>query len=109
MLGLCSRAPVERLSARVARQHDFATDLALPVPAPVIGGRLRPANGSPLAKLAEDDEQFAPHGDDLPVTTAHGLVGPPAVLDEPGLADRVDRAAVNGERTAMVVGADHRG
>src|SRR5688500_16193442 len=50
----------------------------------------------------EDDEVAPVHGDDLPVATADRAVGPPTVLDEPGLAHRVHRAAVDDERAAAL-------
>src|ERR1700722_17763355 len=47
------------------------------------------------AKVVEDDEVAPALADELPVTAAQGLSGPPAVLHQPGLAQRVDRFAVN--------------
>src|SRR4051794_12637121 len=61
----------------------------------------------PAAALAVvEDHDIAPVGrDDLPVAAPQRLVGPPAILDQPRLADRLDVAAADGERAALGVGS----
>src|SRR3954471_6672607 len=47
---------------------------------------------APARELAEDDEVASVVGHDLPVAAAQRALRPPAVLDEPGLAHRLDRS-----------------
>src|ERR671937_762832 len=61
-----------------------------------------------LLEVAEDDEVTAVDGDDLPVAAAQRAVRPPAVFDEPGLADAHDLMAVDGQRAAAGTGEDPR-
>src|SRR3954447_2624834 len=48
------------------------------------------AEPASVRELAEHDEVAAVDRHDLPVAPAQGPVGPPAILDEPRLADRHD-------------------
>src|SRR5919202_6689962 len=52
------------------------------------------AEPASVVELAEDDEVAAVDSHHLPVAPAQGAFGPPAVLDEPRLADRDDLVAV---------------
>ena len=70
---------------------------ALPVPA------------SALVELAEQHDELPAGGHDLPVAPAQRLGRPPAVLDQPRLAHRLDRAAVDAERLPARVRADDSG
>jgi hypothetical protein len=54
----------------------------------------------------EDDLVTAAERDDLPVAPPQRLLGPPAVLDQPGLANRIDLATVDDLGTAIGGGAD---
>ena len=54
----------------------------------------------PALQVAVDDEVAAVVGDDLPVAAAQRRVRPPAVLDQPGLAHGLDRAAADADRAA---------
>jgi hypothetical protein len=56
-------------------------------------------------EVAERDEVAAVGGDHLPVAAAKGHVRPPAVLDQPRLADGLDGAAVDRLRPAVGGGA----
>jgi hypothetical protein len=61
---------------------------------------------TPLHQLAEDDKVAAIDGDDLPVAAAQRALGPPAVLDQPGLADGDDLVTVDQQRAAARSGVD---
>src|SRR4051795_6172101 len=56
------------------------------------------AEPAPVRELAEHDEIPPVDGHHLPVAPAQRPLGPPAVLDEPRLADRDDLVAVDGLR-----------
>jgi hypothetical protein len=62
-----------------------------------------------LGELAEDDEVAAVDGDDLPIAPADGSVGPPAILDEPRLADGDDLVVVDRLGTPAAAGEDGGG
>src|SRR5262245_10875904 len=79
-----------KASGLILCMHTFGPDPFVRVPA---------ASGA----VVEDDDVAAVGRDDLPVATLQRLVGPPAVLDEPRLADRLDVAAADGERAAVGV------
>jgi hypothetical protein len=53
----------------------------------------------------EDDLVAPADGDDLPVASPHGTLGPPAVLHQPLLAHGVDLAPVDEEGATGVIGA----
>src|SRR3954454_17001578 len=61
---------------------------------------------APARELAEDDEVAPVLGHDLPVAAAQRAVRPPAVLDEPGLAHRLDGPAPDRLRPPAPAGAD---
>jgi hypothetical protein len=54
----------------------------------------------------EDDLVTTAERDDLPVAPPQRLLSPPAVLDQPGLANRIDLATVDDLGTAIGGGAD---
>src|SRR4051794_35395957 len=60
----------------------------------------------PVLEIVVDDDVAPARGHHLPVAPAQGLVGPPAVLDQPRLAHAVDVAALDPERAAAGAGAD---
>src|ERR1700750_2088865 len=60
-------------------------------------------------EVAEDDEVAPVVGHHLPVAGAERPVRPPAVLDEPGLADGLHRAAADGLRPPALARADLHG
>src|SRR4051812_50084521 len=53
---------------------------------------------APVRELAEHHEIPPVDRDDLPVAPSQRPLGPPAVLDEPRLADRDDLVAIDGLR-----------
>src|SRR5437763_10893172 len=61
-----------------------------------------------LVEVAEDDDVAPVVRDDLPVAPAQRTVRPPTVLDQPRLANGVDRPALDGQRTPGGVGSDVR-
>src|SRR4051794_40966977 len=63
-----------------------------------------PALGDPAAadEVAKDDAVAPTRRDHLPVAPAQRLLGPPAVFDQPRLADGVDDAAVDEQRAPVV-------
>src|SRR5215210_8248940 len=63
----------------------------------------------PFHEVAVDDEVAPVGGDHLPVAPADRLRRPPAVLDQPGLAHGLDRAAVDRRRPALVALPDPGG
>src|SRR3954471_10519694 len=64
------------------------------------------AEPASVLELAEDDEVATVDRHDLPVAPAQGPVGPPAVLDEPRLADRHDLVTVDRLRPPARPGDD---
>src|SRR5918912_1962480 len=82
-----------RRHGTTARLQRMCTDSAMAEPASVI-------------ELAQHDEVAAVDRHHLPVATAQRAVGPPAVLDEPRLADRDDLVAVDGLRPPAPPGDD---
>jgi hypothetical protein len=54
----------------------------------------------------EDDLVTTAGGDDFPVATAQGPIGPPAILDQPRLSHAVHGSAVDEQRPTVVVGAN---
>src|SRR4051812_49585466 len=54
------------------------------------------AEPAPVRELAEHDEIPPVDGDHLPVAPAQRPLGPPAILDEPRLADGDNLVAVDG-------------
>src|SRR4051794_39799816 len=68
---------------------------ALPIPACIV-------------EVAEDDDVAPVVGDDLPVAAPQRAVGPPAVLDEPRLAHRVDGSTVDPQRLPARIRAHAR-
>ena len=56
----------------------------------------------------EDDEVAPGFADELPVAPAQRLLGPPAILDQPRLADLGDDVPVDPQRPALGVGLDAR-
>src|SRR4051794_16170530 len=62
-----------------------------------------------LLEVAEDDEVAAVERDDLPVAAPQRAVRPPAVLDEPRLADGGHLVTVDRKRPAARAGLDRHG
>src|SRR4051795_10742021 len=56
------------------------------------------AEPAPVRELAEHDEVAPVDGHHLPVAPAQRPLGPPAILDQPGFADRDDLVAIDGLR-----------
>jgi hypothetical protein len=54
----------------------------------------------------EDDLVATAGRDDLPIAAAKRAIRPPAVLDQPGLAHRLDSATVHHLRLTSLAGAD---
>src|SRR3954449_7347858 len=64
------------------------------------------AEPASVRELAEHHEVAAVDRHDLPVAPAQGPVGPPAILDEPRLADRHDFVTVDRVRPPARPGDD---
>src|SRR5947207_4383874 len=60
----------------------------------------------PALEVVEYHEVAAVGGDDLPIAAAQRATGPPAVLHQPGLPDRIDLVPGHGERAPLGAGAD---
>jgi hypothetical protein len=54
----------------------------------------------------EDDHVASARGDELPVASPKRAVGPPAILDQPRLADGVDRSVAHLEGATVGSGED---
>jgi hypothetical protein len=54
----------------------------------------------------EHDLVASARGNDLPVATAQGFLGPPSILNQPRLADRVNHAPVDDQWTTVVADSD---
>ena len=67
------------------------------------------AEPAPAGEVVEDDEVAPALADELPVAAAQRLLGPPAVLDQPGLAHVLDGLPVDLERLPAGGGAHPRG
>ena len=66
------------------------------------GVRLALTPPPPALQIVEHDLVAPAGGDDLPVPAAQRFLGPPPILDQPRLADRVDLAIVDLARTAVI-------
>jgi hypothetical protein len=54
----------------------------------------------------EDDLVTTAFCDEFPISTAERALRPPAIFDKPRLAHAVNNATVDGDRAAIVAGAD---
>jgi hypothetical protein len=57
-------------------------------------------------QIVEHDVVAARGGDDLPVAAAQGTIGPPAILDKPGLPDGLDVPGVDDQGCSVLARAD---
>jgi len=60
----------------------------------------------PAHEVVKDDFVAPARGDDLPVAPAQGPLGPPPILDEPGLPDAIDVAGIDTHGAPVLPRAD---
>src|SRR4051812_30084887 len=75
----------------------------------VTRGTLSLREPAALDEVAERDQVASVGGHHLPVAPTQGPVRPPAVLDQPRLADRLDRVAVDRLRVTVLGRLDRYG
>src|SRR5437588_392817 len=71
-----------------------------------VNRRLSLSPPPPALQIVEDNLVTSAGGDELPISPSQRTIGPPAVLDQPRLADSVDGSAVDDQRVTFIAGAD---